>query len=633
VAWKADITLELPPQSAPRKKEQRRRNTNAGSALVLLLAALAVVYSARRPAVSIPEGLFFAPRALQSTSDDQSIVVTNSGSSPLQIQTVLLTGNNADDFKVTGSTCASAAIEPGQSCSIRVVFIPRASGDRRAIVSLVDDAGDSPQSIEVRGVGVLPSHLTASPASLDFGTLNVGTQAEQQVTLANVGSQSLRVTDIKLSADGSGFSIPENNCAQKEISEGEPCVTTVVFQPATGGSQTARLVVADNSGDPPHEIQLTGNGTVTVAAKPVAEVQPSPMDFGVKPLGTSAVRSVRITNNGTGSLRINATAITGEGSGEFSKDSGCVQQSLPPGQWCVVEVTFTPRAEGPHNAELAISDDASNGAQRVALTGSGYLPPRSVPTTNPTTSGTTVTQTVPQAPRALIHPETLNFGEQTTGTPSGPQTVIISSVGNTAAVVERVSLQGKWSKDFQIQNGCAGKNLQRAETCSITVRFEPTAPIFARYPSSRDAQILVNTSGGSQTVALNGTAIRKAVSTPPSLQVSPLELGFPNTVVRQQSRAQVVTLNNPNAEPIKISMIQVMDNAFTGLFTGKNSGNFQVVNARCAEIPSQGSCQVMVEFTPQTAGSHKAYLTIVTDKIQFQQVTLSGVGYAETLIQ
>jgi archaellum component FlaF (FlaF/FlaG flagellin family) len=627
MAWKADLTVEVPVQYS-RQQDRQRPSRKAGATVVLVLAILAVLYSRRGPVVSLPPGVVFGPQAVQSSSGKQSVLVTNNGVLPLHVQSAVITGDQAKDFELTDNDCPNSTIQPGQSCSIGIAFTPRLEGERNAVISLDDNASDSPQNLVIKGIGVR-ARLTVRPFSLEFGTQIIGVTSVQEVTIANVGTASVTVGEITVAGDGRGFSISENSCVQVEIPGGGICVVKVQFNPEVSGSQAAHLIVHDSSGDAPHEIPLSGSGTVTPS--PVPDVHPSPLDFGTQYLESHSVKEVLVTNNGTAPLTIDATGVTGEGTGEFVLDNGCKGQILEPKQQCTIGVQFTPRAPGAHSAELTISDNGSNSPQLVALAGSGYKK-QDVELQSKSNEGSIAPPRPPTGVHVSIHPEIVNFDEQEVRTTSASKPIMVTSVGDAAAEIHAVALQGKSSKDFEIRDSCVGKRLSLYESCTIDVTFTPASPFFARYPSTRGAELVLNTTGGSRTVALSGIAIRTSTPTAPSLQVSPTRLDFESTLVRGASRPQAVTLSNPNADAIRVS-IQILDNAFTGLFTGKNSGDFRLRSQNCAQIPANGSCSVVVESTPQTAGNHNAYLTIVAAGGQFQSVRLSGTGYVDTPIQ
>ena len=97
------------------------------------------------PAVTLnPANLSFATRG------PQTIAVTNSGSAPLAIGNIVLTGINPGDFSVSG-TCAGTSLSPAQSCALTVTFAPAAQGNRSAAILIVANVPGSPVFIPLTG--------------------------------------------------------------------------------------------------------------------------------------------------------------------------------------------------------------------------------------------------------------------------------------------------------------------------------------------------------------------------------------------------------------------------------------------------------------------------------------------------
>jgi Collagen triple helix repeat (20 copies)/Galactose oxidase, central domain/Kelch motif len=95
------------------------------------------------------------------------------------------------------------------------------------------------------------------------------------------------------------------------------------------------------------------------------------------------------------------------------------------------------------------------------------------------------------------------FGEQALGEPSGDQTVTVSNVGAQELVISGVSLGGADPGDFAIAaDACAGRTLAFQQSCTITVRFTPSAL------GERSASIeLSDNEPAPATISLSGTGV------------------------------------------------------------------------------------------------------------------------------
>lgn len=90
---------------------------------------------------------------VDATSDSQTLVVTNSGNADITIGAVILEGSQRRYFS-TSTNCQDRILDIGKSCAIDVRFSPALSGRQSAAVLLYDDAPNSPQSVDITGVGV-----------------------------------------------------------------------------------------------------------------------------------------------------------------------------------------------------------------------------------------------------------------------------------------------------------------------------------------------------------------------------------------------------------------------------------------------------------------------------------------------
>lgn len=110
------------------------------------------------PALSLNVGaLAFGPRIVQGGTDPLTVKLTNGGDQPLIVSGLAITGPNAGDFALGSNTCTTVA--PGASCTIDVLFMPGATGDRAAALVITDNASGSPHLVALTGSGLPPPVL------------------------------------------------------------------------------------------------------------------------------------------------------------------------------------------------------------------------------------------------------------------------------------------------------------------------------------------------------------------------------------------------------------------------------------------------------------------------------------------
>ena len=139
----------------------------------------------------------FGSQPIGTTSARQTTTLTNSGTVALTISSITLTGRNVADFAET-TTCPlkPATLAPHAACTIGVTFTPTAIGLRSARINISDNAGNSPQSILMIGMGITSAPaVMPSPAQ---GGLEVGpTSATPAIVPTTTDPRSERVASAQ----------------------------------------------------------------------------------------------------------------------------------------------------------------------------------------------------------------------------------------------------------------------------------------------------------------------------------------------------------------------------------------------------------------------------------------------------
>jgi hypothetical protein len=618
MSYKLDLTAELPAEKV-REQRQDRRPQKLGVGLVLIAALATLVYRGKGPSVdALPGSLEFGSHPLQAAAPEQPLNIRNGGSADLHLKTALLGGEAAADFQVANADCLDRPVAPGQTCRVSLRFRPLAEGRRQAKLILVDDAGNSPQSVELSGTGVARPGLTITPLTVAFSEQLKGDVSDwQDVSLQNIGGEPLTVSAIELVDDTGTFALDPGLCLKAPLGAGEVCSVKVRFTPADAASYTARLVIRDSTGEAPHEIPLSGSGRELSAAN--ARVAPSPLDFGMQPLEKTAMQSVSLVSTGNIPLRIGDIQISGEGADEFRADNNCAHKQLAPGQQCLVQIHFTPRAMGKHQARLMLRSDSGDNLPGVELLGYGSKP-STRPPPPPDHSGP---PPPPAVTRIVVHPERYTFQRQEALSLSRPVTVTVTSTGDAPARVEKFYTQGASSAEFAVKDvDCAGRTLTANQECSLNVLFAPKSS--GDDSPQRSAELVIevaNTAPGR--VALSGTA---SAPPPPPAQtgflVSPTDLDFGDLQIGQQGKPRTVTVTNPGPAALQVQ----------AALPRNSQGDFRLVQTNCANwiVPARGSCMVALAFTPQRVGAAQTDLTVASaTPVQAESVRLRGRALPE----
>jgi len=201
----------------------------------------------------------FGSQLVGPTSGVQSVTLTNTGTSALIFSGATITGANASAFGST-NTCETT-IPVGGNCNILVSFTPAALGNYQASLQVIDDADDQPQTITLSGTGVIAQPaVSLNKTQIAFGNQIIGTSsAAQTVTLTNTGTQDMTFLGTTITGDGASAFSASSTCGSI-VAVGSNCTISVIFSPASSGSYQAALQVADNAGDSPQTIALSGTG-------------------------------------------------------------------------------------------------------------------------------------------------------------------------------------------------------------------------------------------------------------------------------------------------------------------------------------------------------------------------------------
>ena len=135
------------------------------------------------------------------------MLVTNTGTLPVTISSIVLGGTNAGDFAISnGCPISPSTLQQGpvsNTCQVYVTFTPTAAGTRSATITITHSAPGSPKVVTVTGTGVAPTKtLAVTPTTLVFGPQVTGTtSAQQNITVTNTGNFNVTFTNVTISTN------------------------------------------------------------------------------------------------------------------------------------------------------------------------------------------------------------------------------------------------------------------------------------------------------------------------------------------------------------------------------------------------------------------------------------------------
>jgi hypothetical protein len=424
-------------------------------------------------------------------------------------------------------------------------------------------------------------------AALSFpNTLTGTTSAALAATLSNTGTAPLNNIVPSIAGTNPSDFAPTTgaNACGATLASGSSCSIYVTFTPASAASFSAALSVADSASGSPQTAVLSGTGTA-----PAASLSPA-LSFPNTLTGTtSAALAATLSNTGTAPLNNIVPTIAGTNPSDFAPTTGAnaCGATLASGSSCSIYVTFTPASAASFSATLSVADSASGSPQTAVLSGTGT------------------------APAASLSPA-LSFPSTPTGTTSAALAATLSNTGTAPLNNIVPSIVGANLGDFALTTGAnaCGSTLAAGSSCSIYVTFTPaSATSFSATLSVADSA-----SGSPQTAVLSGTGTAPAASLSPALS-------FPNTLTGTTSAALAATLSNTGTAPL---------NNIVPSIVGTNPSDFAPTtgaNACGATLAAGSSCSIYVTFTPASAASFSATLSVADSASGSPQtVSLGGTG-------
>jgi hypothetical protein len=205
----------------------------------------------------------------------RTITVTNTSTDPtgrsLTVSAIGISGTNAADFTVSGTTCLNNALAPANpptpagSCTITVQFRPGARAARTATLTLTHNPAQKPSpttstTIPLTGTGGNGAAIAFGSNPVNFGTVTRNTTKDQTISVRNGGNQA--ATNLVVAVTGNGYTFRSTTCTAT-LAVNASCSVVVRFTaPNTVNTFTGTLSVASTNGIP-----ATASTTLTATTK------------------------------------------------------------------------------------------------------------------------------------------------------------------------------------------------------------------------------------------------------------------------------------------------------------------------------------------------------------------------------
>jgi hypothetical protein len=185
---------------------------------------------ARAPAVVLNPSPFTFPNAVTegTTGASQNLVISNTGTATLQVQSIALDGPNSGDFAISANNCVGA-VPASSNCLLSLTFSPLGPGVRSAVLTITDNASNSPQTLNISGTSAAAAEISGTGSMSASVSAGQSAQFSLQATAGSGFSGTLMFACTGAPA-GASCSAPSN------VAVGAGTPTTFTVTVSTSGS-------------------------------------------------------------------------------------------------------------------------------------------------------------------------------------------------------------------------------------------------------------------------------------------------------------------------------------------------------------------------------------------------------------
>jgi hypothetical protein len=492
--------------------------------------------------------------------ESMSLTVANSGSWELEIDAIT---PSAAPFDRTGGSCPEPqfVLAVGEQCSLEYSFAPTGRDSAEQPITVSSSVGDAAFSLE--GTGIAPV-LEIDADGIDFGDVEIGTSASENLLLENTGDIALVLGELLISGpDAAGFTLPVDDCSGQSLPPAAACSVTVTVTPSLPGPLVAQIDIPSNALSTPDAVTLSATGT-----QADIDLAPAELDFGPVPVGqTAEVLTLTVSNPGTATLVVDALSTVNAPFAPAGGSCGDAPFSVATGESCTLEFSFSPIEAGPFEEIIEVSANVpANPA--FTLLGVG-------------------TEPVLELDRSDI-----DFGPVAIGSDSAPEALVLHNSGSAELAIAAITLSGDQAADFALaDDGCSHQLLAPATSCTLLLTVTPSDV------GRRDAvlEIASNASTTMETVELTATGAQGMLS----LDLTILDLGL---IAPGAASSGVATLSNIGSVPLQLDGISAPAEPFT------------LSGGSCLPVPTNldagESCAIEVRFAPLVGGEFSGNILI-----------------------
>jgi hypothetical protein len=351
------------------------------------VATIALQGFGLQPSISFPNpfaAIFSQTRVRFGGTATRSILIQNTGPVPLHVypQNSSFSGDYPQFYSVVRWPAASIA--PGAIDSVVFSFSPYVEGLLSAQFNLASDASNGMQTLNLRGIGILPHLVVTTNATsggsnttgmVNFGQVAIGDSTCQTMVLHNTGSDTLVIQKQIVTYGDYDFTFTLLNSTDQNLAPDQSKLVNVCFKPLQRGIRMASLRFYTNispmypsGGDSSqYLIQVTGNGM------PYGKLAVSGSMNDTAIVNQSNCMNDTLWNTGAADLTISSAKLSGANAADFALSGATFPLTIVAGKYQIVQICYSPKVRGLSNASLDLTAASSDRSlnQSLAILGVG----------------------------------------------------------------------------------------------------------------------------------------------------------------------------------------------------------------------------------------------------------------------
>ena len=150
------------------------------------------------------------PKTPVKENNRSSFTIQNTGETPLELQSLAISGRQQNRFSIVEETCTVDRLSPQESCAVAIAFSPESVGMATAQLT-AQTFINSTVAVPLSGTGeILAARQPTSPPGISAGGASSGVSVNNDTASVNRrGSASVNVLANDVAADGSGLTLIE----------------------------------------------------------------------------------------------------------------------------------------------------------------------------------------------------------------------------------------------------------------------------------------------------------------------------------------------------------------------------------------------------------------------------------------